>query len=85
MDIKPTIDILLVEPVEESNTVNKLYVPKESLGEPSKGIILAVNRGNADVFKVSDRIFFRPEFSNEVIIDNKTFLLIRVSDVLAIF
>ena len=85
MNIKPTEDNILVEPLEKNLEPSGLYIPKESYGEPSKGIIRGLNAKNEDVFKINDNVFFRPEMTSDVIVDNKTWLLVRVSDILAIF
>ena len=94
LNIKPLGDRLLVEPIEkEEMTASGIYVPETAKEKPQEGKVLAVGPGRWDEdgkkrlpldVKVDDRIIYAKYAGTEIKIDDKKYLILKESDVLAI-
>ena len=93
MNVKPLADRVLVEPLEAAEkTAGGLYVPDTAKEKPQKGRIIAAGPGKASdagtlikmEVKSGDTILYGKYSGTEVTIDNKEYLIMRESDVLAI-
>lgn len=96
MKIKPIYDKILVEVFEESNTLSSgIIVPEASKKKPTKGIVIEIGHGffkangehQALKVKKGDKILFNQwaANSNEFKEDDKTYIIIKEEDVLAIY
>ncbi len=94
LKIKPVGEYILVETIEESDTTaSGLIIQSSNKSEkPQKGKIIALGSGRKDDngkvvsfnVKMGDIVLFKKYSPEEVEIDNKTYLLMKESDILAI-
>ena len=93
LKLKPLADRLVVEPIErEEVTASGIYVPETAKEKPQEGKVIAVGPGRRDdqgeripmdVAK-GDRVLFAKYGGTEVKLDDKKYLILKESDVLAI-
>ena len=93
MKIRPLHDRILVERVEEKETVRGgIIIPDSAKEKPQEGKVIAAGTGKVgddgkkiplDV-KAGDKILFGKYSGSEVKIDDKEYLILREEDVLAI-
>ncbi len=85
--IKPLSDRVLVEPKEaETRTAAGLYIPDTAKEKPIQGIVIAVGPGKKDEpmeLKAGDTVLYGKYAGTEVTYDDKTYLIMRQSDILA--
>ena len=91
--IKPLGDRVVIEVAEvELKTKSGIIMPETSKEKPQKGKVIAVgtgklldngNRAVSEV-KVGDEIIFNKYAGSEVKVDEKEYLIIRESDILAV-
>ena len=94
MNLRPLVDRLVVEHVEQSDrTSGGVFLPDTAKEKPQEVKVLAVGSGRTldsgtklplDV-KVGDRIIYSKYSGSEVKIDGKEYLIISEKDVLAVF
>lgn len=93
MNIKPLADRVVILPAEPEEKVQSgLYIPDTAKERPQKGEVVAVGPGKVSdngqlismTVKVGDKVLYGKYAGTEVIIDNKEYLIIRESDILAI-
>lgn len=93
MKLRPLHDNIVVKQFEEEKiTKSGIVIPETSKGEkPQQGEIIAVGKGKMEdgkliplEVKVGDKILFSKYSPNEIKIDDKEYLVMRESDVLAI-
>ncbi len=91
--IKPLGDRVVIEVAEvELKTKSGIIMPETSKEKPQKGKVVAVGTGKvldngtrlALEVKVGDDILFNKYAGSEVKVDDKEYLVIRESDILAI-
>ena len=91
--IKPLGDRVVVEVAEvELNTKSGIIMPETSKEKPQKGKVVAVGTGKlldngtraAMEVKAGDEVIFNKYAGSEVKVDDKDYLVIRESDILAI-
>ena len=91
--IKPLGDRVVVEVAEvELKTKSGIIMPETSKVKPQKGKVVAVGTGKlldngtraAMEVKVGDEVIFNKYAGSEVKVDDKDYLVIRESDILAI-
>lgn len=91
--LRPLGDKIVIELVEtEEKTISGIVLPDSAKEKPQEGIVVAV--GNGKVYdngqrvalevQVGDRIIFSKYAGTEVKYENKEYLILRESDVLAI-
>ncbi|MCB4743674.1 MAG: co-chaperone GroES [Sulfurovum sp.] len=84
MNFKPLSKRLLIERVEEANTTaSGIIIPDNAKEKPSRGNVLAVGNDVEDI-KVKDVVVFGKYAGTELILDNKEYLVLEVSDVLGV-
>ena len=93
MKIRPLHDRILVERLEEQETVRGgIIIPDTAKEKPQEGKVIAVGTGKVtddgkrlglDV-KVGDKILFGKYSGSEVKVDDKDYLIMREEDILAI-
>jgi chaperonin GroES len=93
MKIRPLHDRILIERVEEQETVRGgIIIPDTAKEKPQEGRVIAVGTGKVtdegkrlglDV-KVGDKILFGKYSGSEVKVDDKDYLILREDDILAI-
>ncbi|MDD7134093.1 MAG: co-chaperone GroES [Candidatus Cryptobacteroides sp.] len=88
MMIKPLADRVVVEPKEaETKTASGLYIPDTAKEKPQQGTVIAVGPGTKDVemeVKVGDVVLYGKYAGTEVSFEDKKYLIMKQSDILAI-
>ncbi|WGH24559.1 MAG: co-chaperone GroES [Candidatus Shikimatogenerans bostrichidophilus] len=88
LNIKPLNDRVLVEPIPVDNkTSTGIIIPETAKDKPQKGIVLAVGDGKNKykmTVKVGDKILYSKYSGTEININNKEYLIMHESDILAI-
>jgi len=88
VNVKPLGDRVLVEPQEaEVKTASGIIIPDSAQEKPQKGKVLAVGKGTKDVemeLKTGDVVLYGKYSGTEIKVDDKTYLIMRQSDILAI-
>ncbi len=86
--IKPLQDRVLVEPREaETKTASGLYIPETAKEKPQEGTVVAAGPGKTDEpmeVAVGDQVMYGKYSGTEVIVEGKTYLIMRQSDIMAI-
>lgn len=81
-------DRVLVEPKEaESKTASGLYIPDTAKEKPQQGTVLAVGPGKKDEpmeVKPGDVVLYGKYSGTEVSVDDKKYLIMKQSDILAV-
>jgi chaperonin GroES len=93
MNLKPLGDRLIVEPIEqEEMTASGIVLPETAKEKPMQGKVLAVgpgarkddgSRAELDV-SVNDTVLYAKYAGTEVKIDNKKYLILKETDILAV-
>lgn len=85
--IKPLADRVVIEPKEaETKTASGLYIPDTAKEKPQQGKVVAAGPGKKDEpmeLKVGDVVLYGKYSGTEVTVDDKTYLIMKQSDVLA--
>ena len=85
--IKPLADRVLVEPKEaETKTASGLYIPDTAKEKPQQGVVIAVGPGKKDEpmeLKAGDVVLYGKDAGTEVSYEDKKYLIMKQSDVLA--
>lgn len=86
--IRPLADRVLVEPKEaETKTAAGLYIPDTAKEKPQQGKVLATGPGKKDEpmeVKEGDIVIYGKYAGTEVTVEDKTYLIMKQSDILAI-
>ena len=86
--LKPLGTRVVVEPKEaETMTAGGLYIPDNAKEKPQQGVIVAVGPGAKDEpmeVKVGDEVLYGKYSGTEVTVDNKKYLIVKQSDILAV-
>ena len=86
--IKPLADRVLIEPKEaETKTASGIYIPDTAKEKPQQGTVLAAGPGKKDEpmeVKVGDQVLYGKYAGTEVTVEDKKFLIVKQSDILAI-
>lgn len=81
-------DRVVVEPKEaETKTASGLYIPDTAKEKPQQGTVIAVGPGTKDVemeVKVGDVVLYGKYAGTEVSFEDKKYLIMKQSDILAI-
>ncbi len=86
MRIKPLDDRVLIELVEEEEEkVGSIIIPDTAKEKPRMGKVVAVGTDEdlQEKIKVGDKIIFSKYSGDEIKIDNKEYLIVQRSDILA--
>jgi chaperonin GroES len=93
MNVKPLADRVILKPLDaEEKTSGGIIIPDNVKEKPQKGEVVAVGPGKiADngqkitmELKKGDKVLYGKYSGTEVTIDNKEYLILKESDVLAI-
>jgi chaperonin GroES len=93
LKLRPLADRLVVEPTErEDMTASGIYVPETAKEKPQEGKVVAAGVGRKDdegkliamEVKVGDRVLYAKYTGTEVKLEDKKYLILRESDILAI-
>ena len=91
--LKPLADRLVVEPIERDEvTASGIYVPETAKEKPQEGKVIAAGPGRKDdqgeriPMDVSegDRVLYAKYAGTEIKLEDKKYLILKESDVLAI-
>ena len=86
--IKPLADRVVIEPKEaETKTASGIYIPDTAKEKPQQGTVLAAGPGKKDEpmeVKVGDVVLYGKYAGTEVTVDDKKYLIVKQSDILAI-
>jgi chaperonin GroES len=92
MNIRPSHDRVIIEPIEERTTAGGIVIPENTSDKPQRGRVKAVGPGKIldngtlrklDV-KVGDEVLFGKYSGTEVKIDGKTLLVMREEDIIGV-
>ncbi len=88
LKIKPLADRVLVEPAPaETKTASGLIIPDNAKEKPQKGVVVATGNGKKDeplTVKVGDTVLYGKYGGTELKLEEKEYLMMRESDILAI-
>ena len=86
--IKPLADRVLIEPTEaETKTASGIYLPDTAKEKPQQGKVIAVGPGKKDEpmeVKEGDEVLYGKYAGTEVTVEDKKYLIVKQSDILAI-
>ena len=86
--IKPLADRVLIEPKEaEMKTASGIYIPDSAKEKPQQGTVIAVGPGKKDEpmeVKVGDEVLYGKYAGTEVTVEEKKYLIVKQSDILAL-
>ncbi len=93
LKLRPLADRLVVEPIErEEVTASGIYVPETAKEKPQEGKVIAVGPGQKDDegkrlpmdVAMGDRVLYAKYAGTEVKLEEKKYLILKESDILAI-
>jgi chaperonin GroES len=93
INIRPLGDRLLVEPIEQEETIaGGLLLPETAKEKPQRGNVLAAGAGRYDEdgeripmdVRVGDKVLFAKYAGTEIKLDGKKLLIMKESDVLGV-
>lgn len=86
--IKPLADRVVIEPQEAvTKTASGIFIPDTAKEKPQQGAVIAVGPGKKDEpmeVKVGDVVLYGKYSGTEVTVEDKKYLIVRQSDILAI-
>ena len=86
--LKPLADRVLIEPKEaETKTAAGLYIPDTAKEKPQQGTVVAAGPGKKDEpmeVKVGDQVIYGKYAGTEVTFEDKKYIIVKQSDILAI-
>ena len=86
--LKRLADRVLIEPKEaETKTAAGLYIPDTAKEKPQQGTVVAAGPGKKDEpmeVKVGDQVIYGKYAGTEVTFEDKKYLIVKQSDILAI-
>ncbi len=71
------------EEIQEQQTESGLILPDTAKEKESTGIVVAMSNIENPEISVGDRVIYKEYSGNEIKMDDKTYLLIQYSDILA--
>ncbi len=88
LKIKPLGDRVIIEPSPaEEKTASGIIIPDTAKEKPQKGTVVAVpdkTDDNPIVVKVGDLVLYGKYAGTEITLDNKNYLIMNQTDILAI-
>ena len=86
--IQPLADRVLIEPKEaETKTAAGIYIPDTAKEKPQQGTVVAAGPGKKDEpmeVKVGDQVIYGKYAGTEVNFEDKKYLIVKQSDILAV-
>jgi chaperonin GroES len=86
MNIRPLEDRVVLEPKEAEKKVGGIIIPDTVKEKPQMGVVIAIGTDeelNKSV-KIGDRVLYAKYGGTEVEIDDKKYLIVSKSDILAV-
>ena len=87
MNIKPLADRVLVLPAPAEEKIGGIIIPDTAKEKPLHGKIVATGNGTKDeemVLKEGDEVLYGKYAGTEVTVNDKKYLIVKQSDILAI-
>lgn len=88
LNIKPLGDRVVVEPAPaEEKTASGIIIPDTAKEKPQKGTVVAVpdkDKDNSISVKVGDQVLYGKFAGTEITIDDRDYLIMSQSDILAV-
>jgi len=88
VNIKPLADRVVIEPMPaEEKTAGGIIIPDTAKEKPQRGTVVAVGPGKKDdplTVKEGDIVLYGKYAGTEININNKDYLIMRESDIVAI-
>ena len=88
LKIKPLADRVIIEAsAAEEKTTGGIIIPDTAKEKPQKGIVVAIGPGKKDeplTVKVGDAVLYGKYTGTEISVENKDYLIMRESDIVAI-
>jgi len=93
LKLKPLGDRLMVEPIEQDEiTASGIYVPETAKEKPQEGVVVAAGPGRKDEdgeriamdVAEGDKVLYAKYAGTEVKLEDKKYLILKESDILAI-
>jgi chaperonin GroES len=93
LKLKPLADRVVIEPIERDEvTASGIYVPETAKEKPQEGKIVAAGPGRKDEdgeripmeVQEGDRVLYAKYAGTEIKLDDKKYLILKESDILAI-
>jgi len=88
MNIKPLGDRVIIEPAPaEAKTASGIIIPDTAKEKPQQGTVVAAGKGMPDeplTVKEGDTVLYGKYSGTEVNINDKTYLMMRESDIFGI-
>jgi len=88
MNIKPLADRVLVLPAQAEEKVGGIIIPDTAKEKPLQGNVVAVGEGTKDepmILKEGDEVLYGKYSGTELELEGVKYLIMRQSDVLAVF
>lgn len=91
--IRPLFDNILIETLEkETRTASGIVIPDTAKEKPQEGKVIAVGPGKVDDkgvrlpmdVKVGDRVLYKKWGGNEVKLEGKEYLIVKMDDLMAV-
>lgn len=86
--IKPLADRVVIEPKEaETKTASGIFIPDTAKEKPQQGTVVAAGPGKKDEpmeVAVGDQVIYGKYAGTEVTVDDKKYIIVKQSDILAI-
>ena len=91
--IKPLHDFVLIEPLDQDTTLpSGIIIPDTAKEKPQRGLIVSVGPGRANdkgdikklVVKEGEKVMYKKWGGTEVKIENKSYLLMKEEDLIAV-
>lgn len=86
--IRPLADRVVIEPKEaETRTASGIYIPDTAKEKPQQGVVVAAGPGKADEpmeVEVGEVVLYGKYAGTEVTVDDKKYLIVKQSDILAV-
>jgi len=84
--LRPLFENIIIERQEEDSvSPGGIFLPDNSREKPSKGRVLSIGKGVGDeVIRENDFVIFSRYSGTEVTVDDESFLVMSVRDVLAV-
>jgi chaperonin GroES len=88
LNIKPLADRVIIEAsAAEEKTAGGIIIPDTAKEKPQKGVVVAVGPGKVDepmTVKIGDNVLYGKYSGTEITFDDKDYLIMRESDIVAI-
>jgi len=94
INVMPLADRVIIQPAEaEEKTVGGIILPDTAKEKPQRGTVIAVGKGKiadsgetvAMEIKEGDSVLYGKYSGTEIIIGNEEYLIMRESDIMAVF